>query len=345
MKKYGIDISSHNGNIDFNALSKQVDFVILRASWGTNTDSKFEEYYRECKAYNIPVGAYCYSYSLDAATGIEEANYILNLIRGKQFEYPIYIDMEDADDYKAKMGMPSNETLTAICNNFCDTVEKAGYYVGVYASQSWFNNQIKGITKYDKWIANWGTNDGTEQKDLSSLCGLYQYTSVKTILGKRFDANVAYVDYPTIIKSKGLNGYGGGSPTPIPMPTPTSEIRVNDSVRIGTAGNYKYYVADDVQKMYGIYQVREDLNAGGAGRFSWKDNGIPEKFVDIVNANGKKVWNSDLIHIKKGYKFVFNRAFKISKIATDAGIKYYQLDAGLGDKYKFWVVGTYLYKV
>lgn len=344
MKKYGIDISAHNGNIDFNALSKQVDFVILRATWGTNTDSRFEEYYRECKAHNIPVGAYCYSYSLDAQTGIEEANYILNLIKGKQFEYPIYIDMEDADNYKANHGMPSNATLTAICNNFCETVEKAGCYAGVYASQSWFNNQIKGVTKYDKWIANWGTNDGTEQKDLSKLCELYQYTSEKYIIGKRFDGNVAYVDYPSIIKSKGLNGYGN-QPQPVPISTPIKTLKVGDKVRICTAANYNYYVADDVQKIYGMYQVREDLNAGGANRFSWKDNGIPEKFVDIVNANGKKVWNSDLIHMKKGYKFVFNRAFRISKTATDAGMKYYQLDSGLGDKYKFWVVGTYLYKV
>ena len=133
----------------------------------------------------------------------------------------------------------------------------------------------------------------------------------------------------------------GGSPTP----QPTSSFKVGDNVRIRTADHYNYYVVDDVQKIYGMYQVREDLNAGGENRFSWKDNGIPEKCVDIVNSNGKKVWNSDLIHMKKGYKFVFNRAFRISKTTTDDGIKYYQLDAGLGDKYKFWVVGTYLYKV
>lgn len=133
----------------------------------------------------------------------------------------------------------------------------------------------------------------------------------------------------------------GGSPTP----QPTSSFKVGDNVRIRTADHYNYYVADDVQKMYGMYQVREDLNAGGENRFSWKDNGIPEKFVDITNQYGKKVWNSDLIHMKKGYKFVFNRSFRISKTATDVGMKYYQLDAGIGDKYKFWVVGTYLYKI
>ena len=137
----------------------------------------------------------------------------------------------------------------------------------------------------------------------------------------------------------------GGEPSPAPTPTPAGSFKKGDRVRINTAGHFPYYIADDVKKIYGIYQVREDLNAGGENRFAWKDNGIPEKFVDIVNANGKKVWNSDLIHMKKGYKFVFNRVFTISKTATDAGMKYYQLDAGLGDKYKFWVVGTYLYKI
>lgn len=141
-----------------------------------------------------------------------------------------------------------------------------------------------------------------------------------------------------------LNG-GEPSPTPTPDPAPAKTFKVGDNVRINTAGHFPYYIADDVQKIFGLWQVREDLNAGGEARFAWKDNGIPEKFVDIVNANGKKVWNSDLIHMKKGYKFVFNRAFRISKTATDGGIKYYQLDSGLGDKYKFWIVGTYLYKV
>lgn len=141
-----------------------------------------------------------------------------------------------------------------------------------------------------------------------------------------------------------LNG-GEPSPTPTPDPVPAGAFKKGDRVRINTAGHFPYYIADDVQKIFGLWQVREDLNAGGEARFAWKDNGIPEKFVDIVNANGKKVWNSDLIHMKKGYKFVFNRTFTISKTATDAGMKYYQLDAGIGDKYKFWVVGTYLYRV
>ena len=338
--KYGIDISSHQGKLDFSKLKNEVDFIILRAAWGTNTDSRFEEYYNECIKYNIPVGAYLYSYSLDVETSFEEANYMVNLIKGKVFDYPIYIDMEDGDNYKYNNGMPSNEILTKICNNFCDILENNGYYVGVYASQSWFDKKLN-ITKYDKWIANWGTNDGTVQKDLSNLCGMYQYTSKKKILDRKLDGDISYKDYPKIMKDKKLNGYNDYKPDKPGY----DELGVGDTVWINTPYHYKYYVADDVLKIYRIYQVREDWNAGGSMLFSWKDNGIPEKFVDIVNSSGKKVWNSDFIHIKKGNKFKFNRSFTISRITIDKGIKYYQMDSGLGNKYRFWVVGNFLSKV
>ena len=58
MSKYGIDISHHQGYIDFSKLKDMVDFIIIRAGYGTNRDTRFEEYYRECKKYNIPVGCY-----------------------------------------------------------------------------------------------------------------------------------------------------------------------------------------------------------------------------------------------------------------------------------------------
>ena len=206
MKKYGIDISRHNGDIDFNLLKDKVDFIIIRACFGTNKDSNFDKYYKSCKNAKIPVGAYIYGYSLDSKTAIEEANYILNLLRNKTFEYPIFYDMEDADFYKVKHGMPSNKVLTDICNTFCNILESAGYYVGVYASKNWFDTKLN-ITKYDKWIASWGTNDGTEQKDTSNLGGMLQYTSKKYLAGNYYDGNVAYKDYPAIMKNKGLNGF------------------------------------------------------------------------------------------------------------------------------------------
>lgn len=210
MEEYGLDLSVHNGSLDFDAIKNAGHtFVILRAGYGTSTkDSKFDEYYAAAKKVGLKVGAYWYSYALNVDGAKTEAKKMLEVIRGKTFEFPIYIDMEDADGYKKKNGMPSNSMLCSICNTFCEYIESKGYYVGIYASESWFNNQLKNVSKaYDKWVANWGkTNDGTMQVDKSGAYNLHQYTSNYYLDGKRFDRNISYLDYANVIKKAGLNG-------------------------------------------------------------------------------------------------------------------------------------------
>lgn len=221
---YGLDLSKHNGTLDFAKIKNAGnDFVILRAGYGkeiSQKDPKFEEYYKQAKAQGLKVGAYWYSYALNSADSKKEAQACLEAIKGKQFEYPVFIDMEDADGYKKKNGMPSNSTLCDICEVFCDALEKAGYYTGVYASESWFNNQLKGMsTSFDRWVANWGTNDGTLQTKKTSY-RIHQFTSQYSLDGKRFDRNVVYdYDYPTVIKNAGLNGF---SKTSVETPKPTT---------------------------------------------------------------------------------------------------------------------------
>ena len=130
-----------------------------------------------------------------------------------------------------------------------------------------------------------------------------------------------------------------------PAPTPTTKFNVGDKVRVETCKPYKYYVADDVQKIYGIYQVREDLNAGGASLFSWRDNGIPEGCLDKVDANGNKTADSDRVHLRKGDKFVFAKTFTIKAKTVDFGKNYVKLSYTSNPDYDFWVVTDYLKKV
>lgn len=215
MSFYGLDLSVHNGNLDFNAIKEAGhDFVILRAGYGSaisQKDKKFEEYYKKARAAGLKIGAYWYSYALNTAQAVEEAKTCLEAIKGKKFEYPIFFDMEDADAYKKNHGMPSNTTLAKMCDAFCEYMENKGYYAGVYASESWFNSQLKTMSKsYDRWVANWGTNNGTLQSDKSGSYHLHQFTSEYRLGGKRFDKNIAYIDYPSIIKGAGLNGYAKG---------------------------------------------------------------------------------------------------------------------------------------
>lgn len=236
MKIYGIDLSRHNGNVSFDKIKAAGNqFVILRAGYGTSTkDSMFETYYQQAKAVGLGIGAYWYSYALNTSQAKQEAKKFINVVKGKIFDYPLYIDMEDSDDYKEEHGMPSDATLVAICQTFCQELEKQGYYAGIYASQSCFNNTLKGLVKgrYDEWVANWGTNDGTLQSDKSNSYRMHQFTSQYLLDGKRYDRDVCYYDYPAVIKKKGLNGYSKDSSAGETKPTDGLKYKIGETVRI-----------------------------------------------------------------------------------------------------------------
>lgn len=236
MKKFGLDISKHQGDIDIAALKGQVDFIIIRAGYSNTVDPKFERNYNLCKELSIPVGAYWYSYALNVASAKDEANSFLNALKGKQFEYPVYLDMEDADSYKKKHGYNFNNSK-AISEAFCSVVESAGYYTGIYASKSWFDTYLKGLDKYTKWIAHW-SNVSYENKE---GVGLHQYTSKCKLKGYsgNLDADYAHVDFPTIIKQGGFNGYSKGTenkPTKVVSSKKSNEEIANEVIN-GQWGN------------------------------------------------------------------------------------------------------------
>ncbi|MEG0367900.1 MAG: GH25 family lysozyme [Coprobacillus sp.] len=234
-KTFGLDLSKHNGKVNFENIKKAGhDFVILRAGYGSSTiDPLFETYYQQARQAGLQIGTYWYSYALNVEQAKQEAIKCLEVIKGKTFEYPIYIDMEDADDYKAYNGMPTKAMLVNICNTFCKMIEEQKYYTGVYASESWFDNQLKGLAigQYDKWVANWGTNNGTLQDDKSHSYRLHQFTSEYSLDKKRYDRNVCYYNYPEIIKGNGLNGFSKKPIIPKPD-TPKPLFQVGDKVRI-----------------------------------------------------------------------------------------------------------------
>lgn len=208
-KKFGVDISSHNGNVDFKKLKDNgVDFVILRCAWGTNKDTNFESNYKKAKENGLGVGAYIYTYALNLKDAEEESKYVHNILKNKKFDYPVYIDQEDVGNYKRKNKVTDN-TLVQITKLLCDNLEKLGYYVGVYASESWFNNELKSLNndRYDRWVANWGKNTGSITVDKSKTHRLHQFTDRLNIGGKKFDGDVCYYDYPKVIKKKKKNGY------------------------------------------------------------------------------------------------------------------------------------------
>lgn len=259
MKKLGIDISKHQGDINLAALKDKVEFVIIRAGYSNSIDPKFERNYNLCKELGIPVGTYWYSYALNVDAAEKEANTFLNVLKEKQFEYPVYLDMEDADGWKKKHGY-NFDNSKAISEAFCSIVEGAGYYTGIYASKSWFDTYLKGLDRYNKWIAHW-SNVSYEDK---SGVGMHQYTSKLKLNGYsgNLDGDYAHTDFPTIIKSGGLNGYGKGTETK----TSNSEPKPAESSKSQTSSETIYIVKkgdtlSGIASKYGTtYQVLASYN-------------------------------------------------------------------------------------
>ena len=207
----GLDISNYQNGINFDAIKNAgINFLILRAGftgWGTgvnyNKDNTFESFYNQAKQRGINVGAYWYSCANTREKGIAEAKFMYeNCLKGKQFEYPIYIDVEDTyHQVNNKRG------VTDAIIGFCEYLENLGYYVGIYASDiSGFQEKmyLNELDSYDKWVARYGN----EPKYVKQY-GMWQSTSSGRINGynDNLDCDIAYKDYSSIIKNAKLNGF------------------------------------------------------------------------------------------------------------------------------------------
>ena len=203
----GIDVSVWQGNnIDFEKVKNDgIDFVIIRAGYGKETsqvDKYFELNYKKAKSAGLKVGAYWYSYASTIDAGKAEADACIKVIKGKQFEMPIYFDIEERDILNK-----GEAWISAMTEKFCSTMEKAGYYVGIYTSTGYLNKFSKTVLKkYTLWLAQWAS-----RCTYSGEKGMWQFSnngSVKGING-RVDLDVCYIDFESAIKKNKLNGYSG----------------------------------------------------------------------------------------------------------------------------------------
>ena len=203
MKK-GIDISYHQGAVNFAELKKSgIDFVILRSSYRQTTDSKFFEYVKGCVENGIVIlGVYHFIYALNEQQALEEAKFCVEQVRkaGLKDIY-IFSDFEyDSVDKAAAKGVALGK---AECNKFteifCDYVLKQGFKTGIYTNNDYYKNwyHINLLNKYPIWLADYtGGPDHT--------CLLQQFTNSGQVNGikGRVDMNYLYEDVNTLSKSR-----------------------------------------------------------------------------------------------------------------------------------------------
>lgn len=201
--KNGIDISWCQTQVDWSKV--KTDFAIIQAGGGrvkNKKDDMFESHYAGAKSAGIPVGAYWFSRALTVDEAIAEADIFISILNGKQFEYPVYMDVE----VQKQLDL-GKDKLSEIVKAFIERVEKAGYWGGLYISRSHLQTYITDYVKnrFALWIAEWGT-----KLNYNGNVGIWQRSESGTVDGitGNVDLDVSYIDYLEKIRAKGLNGFG-----------------------------------------------------------------------------------------------------------------------------------------
>lgn len=206
MMKKGIDISKWQENINWKQVKDSgIEFAIIKAGGsdaGFYTDPTYEVNYKNAKDVGMPLGAYYIvgSGCVSKEDGIADAKRFLKMLEGKTFEYPVYIDLETTSP-ATKSG-----TTDAVLA-FCQTMEAAGYFCGIYASDiSGFKERLE-LSRL-KTRALWVASYGSMPKYVSSY-GIWQKSSTGRVPGIVGDVDLdeCFVDYPRIIKNAGDNGF------------------------------------------------------------------------------------------------------------------------------------------
>lgn len=209
MNKKGIDVSKWQGTIDWDKVKKAgIDFAMIRAGFGkesTQIDKCFLYNIKHAQANGISVGVYWYSYAKTVEEAIQEAKVCLSIIKPYKLEYPVAFDIEDY----SQMNL-SKRLKTDICKAFCNTIEKAGYYAAIYVNCNWLDNHLyqeELLAKYDLWLAHWNADKPKYN------CGIWQTTDRGLVDGINgcVDLNTSFKDYPSIMKTKKLNGFNNAN--------------------------------------------------------------------------------------------------------------------------------------
>ena len=199
----GIDVSSHQSEIDWKKVKESgIDFVILRAGKTSisdadySDDSYFEKNYDGAKAAGLKVGAYIYTSAFNKTEMENNISDLLKTLGGKEFELPVYIDIETDQRQKA----PGKKAMTEIVKYGCSLIEKGGYKAGVYANRIYFTDFLDAAELknegYEIWYALYP--EDPSEYNFSEFGNIWQYCSdgiVGGIAGNEVDMNYSYIDF------------------------------------------------------------------------------------------------------------------------------------------------------
>ncbi len=332
----GIDISEYQPNVDFAALKASgCEYVILRAhNGGGRYDYVFDSHYKAARAAGMKLGVYMFTYATTYSQAAAEAQMLIDYFEANDmyFEYPIWYDIEN----QSTQFVLSSANKQALCLGWCETLEAAGYYPGIYSGLGFFND-LPSTFKYDKWIAHYGSMTVNGNYTHTSIAyqqtaqynalgysmwqysfwnqkpnGTYYYQGVWTTAGgstpvQQLDLDVCYKDYPSIIVNNGYNNCGDGNGTPT-----VDKSSLKTAIEKAEALSYTKYSELQMRAIrYAHYNAQQVYNNSSASQEeveamvktlndAMNVSGFNEGAVRINGANGK---------IEDGDCFIYTSSF------------------------------------
>ncbi|MCM1059106.1 MAG: D-Ala-D-Ala carboxypeptidase family metallohydrolase [Eubacterium sp.] len=300
----GIDISKHNGKIDWNKINKnEVQFVIIRAGLGFSTvDEQFKANIEGAIKAGIHIGIFWFSYAGSAVHAKTEAAFCLKTIEPyrKYIDFPVFFDWEyDSHDYVVKQYKitPTKTLVSDAAIAFMETVKAAGYKVGNYTNpdyaSQYFDDRVK--KGYDTWLAHTGVNGAPKTStNYTGSYTIWQYSWVGSISGisGKVDTDYCYKDY-----------CGGAAVSSAPTAEKTYQIPKGITFRTDTSKNvitsYSLKKSGNVD-MSDHFKVREFASKSGSKTYSDTVK-VHNKLIIILEALFAEL-NCSKIIVNSGYR-------------------------------------------
>lgn len=200
----GVDVSTWQGSINWEkAAASGIKFAMIRAGYGQNNiDQQFRANAMGAVKAGVYVGFYWFSYAYTNEMAWAEANYLVEAVKslGLPVMFPLAFDYEYDSDVKAKAAGYSPDIVKQ-ADTFLARIEERGGYAMNYTNVDYLNRGFSRLTQFDLWLAHWGRSEPSRK------CGIWQYGSDGSVPGMsgRIDMDLAYIDYPAVMKDKGLN--------------------------------------------------------------------------------------------------------------------------------------------
>lgn len=202
--KYQNRANAENGGIDWGKVAADgISFAMIRIGYYKDMDPYYSMNMRGAAASGLKTGVFFYTQALDTASAVNEANYVLKMVRDYSVSYPIAYDVES--QYLLDNGL-SKQQITDNINAFCKTISDAGFRPIVYTNQQWLSSHIDiSQIPYDVWYARYGTVNNCPNRTI------WQCTNNGTVDGIDGDVTIelAFTDYGALIPSKGWKHIDG----------------------------------------------------------------------------------------------------------------------------------------